>query len=81
MCDEACWVHRRCCTKFVVKSWAGGKVKGGRYTFLSVERNELTETKLPPLIGVAMWLGVYGCEGVNTGILSVVHFSKFGCVL
>ena len=25
VCDEACCVHRRCCTKFVVKSWAGGE--------------------------------------------------------
>ena len=25
--------------------------------------------------------GIYGCESVNIVILSVVHFSKFGCFL
>ena len=25
--------------------------------------------------------GMYGCESVNIVILSVVHFSKFGCFL
>ena len=29
VCDEACCVHRRCCTKFVVKSWDGGMFKKG----------------------------------------------------
>ena len=28
VCDEACCVHRRRCTKFVVKSWAGGRYEG-----------------------------------------------------
>ena len=28
VCDEAC-VQRRRCTKFVVKSWAGGRYKEG----------------------------------------------------
>ena len=27
VCDEACCVHRRRCTKFVVKSGAGGRFK------------------------------------------------------
>ena len=29
VCDEASCVHRRCCTKIVVKSWAGGMFKEG----------------------------------------------------
>ena len=28
VCDEACCVHRRRCTKFVVKSWDGGMLNG-----------------------------------------------------
>ena len=29
VCDEACYVHRRRCTKFVVTSWDGGMFKEG----------------------------------------------------
>ena len=51
--------------------------------FCRLNEMNLTETKLPPLIGVATWwVGcIYECESVKIVILSVVHFSKFGCFL